>query len=132
MRDSVDRGNVKRSIHGMWRCAQFRAYLVSLQRNRVITGLCHLRGVAERRTPPLIGMFRAASGKLEWACCGHGQQVPEVAVPTYATHMGEAEALHSRVLIGIAWSVVAAGHRIGTQLHQAEGRSSAGKGLALS
>jgi hypothetical protein len=77
-------------------------------------------------------MFWAASGELEKACCGHGQQVPEVAIPTYATHVSEAEALYSGVLIGIAWSVVAACHSVGTQLHQPEGRSRAGKGLALS
>jgi hypothetical protein len=116
----------------MWRCAQFRAYLVTLQRNGVVTGLGYFRGVAERRTPTLIGMFRAASAEFERTCCGHGQQVPEVATPTYAAHMSEAEALHSGVLIGIAWSVVAAGHSVGTQLHQAEGSSWAGKGLALS
>ena len=46
--------------------------------------------------------------------------------------MGEAEALDGRVLIGVTWSVVAAGDGVGTQLHQAERSSRPGKGLALS
>jgi hypothetical protein len=88
--------------------------------------------VTELGTPTLIWIQRTANGETQRARRGDSQQIPEVAIPSHSAHMGEAEALDGRVLIGVTRSVVAAADSVGTQLHQAERSSRTGKGLALS
>src|SRR5260370_42386610 len=95
----------KAQYSGMRRCTQFRAYLMTLERNGVVTGLCYFRGVIELRTPTLLWILGTASGELQRTRRGHSQQIPEVAIPTHSAHVGEAEALDSRVLIGVARSI---------------------------
>jgi len=47
----------------------------------------------------------AARSGLERARGGHGQQIPEVAIPSHSAHMSQAESLHRSVLVGVTWSV---------------------------
>lgn len=82
--------------------------------------------------PTLILIFGAASGESQKARGGHSQQIPEVATPAHPAHMGAAEALDGRVLLGVTRGVVATGDSVRTQLHEAERSSRPGKGLALS
>src|SRR5688572_15122448 len=52
-------------------------------------------------------------------------------MPADATHVREAEPFNARVVPGIAGAVVAAGNRIGAELHQPKRRGGTGKSFAF-
>ena len=79
-----------------------------------------------------LDMFPYPSGNGLQCPAGsrHHQEVAQVAVPSYAAHLGHGKALYGLVLVAVARSVVSARYRIGAHLHHAEGRSGPGECLA--
>ena len=105
--------------------------MVSVEQDGVIARLCGLIFVLKGGSPT-VGAFPkgcfpiASASQIGFARDGHDLQIAEIAIPSNAAHVIEAEALDGISAIMISRAVVALRHRVGLKLYHAKGITSTG------
>src|SRR5207302_1880730 len=65
----------------------------------------------------IFGMLQASRRCFEFAGSWHYQEITEVPVPAYTTHLRKSKSFNARMFVAVAGAIVAAGDGVGTKLY---------------
>lgn len=108
------------------RC-QFHLNTIIIQHHRITVHFCHLTVMRVTGTVTAFGILFRTFERMQFSRGRHNQEITQIAIPTDAAHVGEAESFDGRMMPGIPGAVISSGLCIGTQLHQAERSAHTGK-----
>ena len=112
------------------RCRSLDTDIIVGEHNRIVARPGRLGGFVVAGAPPFHAAILLSGGSMERAGGGHDHNISKVAIPSHAAHLGHREAFDGRVLIAIAWSVIASSDCLGAHLRHPERRCSAGECLS--